>query len=255
MKFFKSIFLSIALILLASSCHSVTGNVYFRANAIPLTISVNTKGEINFSLDPELGIIPTPLGTFGVGLVINPAEEFNVENTLTVRLNGQDYFYDLHGQDFEVSFESGYYSEITLRKTGLNIYLELVRIEGDFDNPVQKTSQEDPSQFIMDYYALINNNQYDQSWSLLSDDFKDRNHGNNNGGYSGYVDWWNTVTSVTVSTSEIRYQSGESAKVIIVLHYEMKNGSAYEDRVYFQLIYDNSRETWLIDATPTDWNT
>ncbi len=134
--------------------------------------------------------------------------------------------------------------------------MELERIDEGSINQGQEQiiSQEDPTQFINYYYGLINSRQYDQAWSLLSEDFISRNHGNNSGGYSAYVDWWDSVYRVTVTSGEIKYLSGESAKVIILLNYEMKNNSSYEDRVYFQLIYDESRDTWLIDATPTDWN-
>ena len=138
----------------------------------------------------------------------------------------------------------------------MDIFLELERIDNVQNSQIQEQiiSQEDPAQFLKRYYGLINDRQYNQAWSLLSEDFKSRNHGNNTGGYSAYVDWWNTVSKVTVSSAEIKYQGVESAKVIILLHYEMKNNSSYEDKVYFQLIYDKSSDSWLIDATPTDWN-
>ena len=254
MKILKWICLFSTLFLIVSSCQNVTGEVYYRPYATPLTITVNSRGEISLSISSEI-TLPTPLGTFGIGVVINPNEKFNVENTLTIRMNGQDSFYDLHGQDFSISFESGYYKKIKLQKNGLNILLELERIDGDSADQVQELAQEDPIQFIKNYYSSINNRQYDQAWSLLSDDFIDRNHGNNAGGYSAYVDWWDSVSKVTVTAAEINYQGVESAKVVTVLNYVMQNNYSYEDTVYFQLIYNKSRETWLIDATPTNWNT
>ena len=44
-----------------------------------------------------------------------------------MRLDGEDRIYDLHGQDFDVQFSSGYYEKIRLEKSGSNILLELRR--------------------------------------------------------------------------------------------------------------------------------
>ena len=125
MRFYKKFFIFTIFTLIISACHSIKPEVYtyFQFNVIPLTISVNTRGEIDLSVGGETNLIPTFLGNFGVGVVINPADKFNVDNTLTVRLNGQDYFYDLHGQDFDVSFESGYYKKINLRKKWVGYFL------------------------------------------------------------------------------------------------------------------------------------
>ena len=252
MRFHKWFYSLLIIALIISACQTVVGEVHFQPQATPLVISINTRGEISLSI--EHGVeIPTPIGIFGVGVVINPAEEFNVENTLTVRMNGQDHFYDLHGEDFNVSFESGYYRKINLQKKGLDILLELERID-DKQVQEQMALHEDPGKFINYYYGLINDRQYEQAWSLLSNDFISRNHNNDAGGYSAYVDWWNSISSVTVSSAESEYQGGNSAKVVTLLRYKKKNSCSYDDKVYFQLIYDQSRDTWLIDATPTDWN-
>ena len=47
--------------------------------------------------------------------------------TLTVRVDDQDHIYDLHGQDFDVSFTPGYYEQIRLYKQDANIWLILCR--------------------------------------------------------------------------------------------------------------------------------
>jgi hypothetical protein len=94
-----------------------------------MSISVNTKGDISFSIQGEVSY-PTPLGTFAVGVILDPASHFGVANTLTVRVDGnQDTIYDLHGEDFDIVFNSGYYKQISLYKKGSNLFLEIARAE------------------------------------------------------------------------------------------------------------------------------
>jgi hypothetical protein len=89
-----------------------------------MKITADSNGDISFDLETEFEY-PTPLGTFSVGVVVNPSEYFNKSNTLTVRIDCEESFYDLHGKDFSIDFESGYYEKINLTKQGNNILLEL----------------------------------------------------------------------------------------------------------------------------------
>jgi len=115
----------LVLTLLSTSC-DLRGVIGFQPPGLPLTISVDSDGQVSFQL--EAGVeIPTPLGTFSVGVVADPNSRFGVPSTLTIRLDGQDHFYDLHGEDFVIEFESAYYNQIKLSKIGSNLYLELVR--------------------------------------------------------------------------------------------------------------------------------
>jgi hypothetical protein len=115
---------------------------------------------------------------------------------------------------------------------------------------VTPSVRQPPTQFIQDYYELISNKQYETAFSLLSNDFKERNHNSDSGGFQGYVDWWNSIDVVEVWSVRTDYEEGKSAKVIATIHYEPNSSSNYEDEVYFQLIYDSARNSWLIDATP-----
>jgi serine/threonine-protein kinase len=92
---------------------------------IPLEVSVNSNGEISLSVKGEVSA-PTPLGVFSIGVVVNPVEYFGVTNTLTIRVDCEnEYYYDLHGNDFDLSFKPGYYQEISLKKAGTNLYLDI----------------------------------------------------------------------------------------------------------------------------------
>ena len=123
----------VMLLCLLVGCSDPTGYVAFQPNGIPISISVNTTGEISFSIQREV-TYPTPLGTFTVGVIVDPASYFGVSNALIIRVDGQeDRIYDLHGNDFNITFESGYYKQIILYKQGQNLYLEIARIETTFE--------------------------------------------------------------------------------------------------------------------------
>jgi hypothetical protein len=116
--------LAIAVILVA--CQGVRGFAGYQPPAIPLYVSIDTDGKISITIRQRIEV-PTPLGTFSAGLVVDPAEYFAVDNTLTVRYDGEDRIFDLHGQDFDVQFSAGNYEQICLLKTGSNVLLELQR--------------------------------------------------------------------------------------------------------------------------------
>jgi hypothetical protein len=110
-----------------TGCRVVRGKIGYKPPApVPLYVSVDTSGEVEFSAETEVDL-PTPIGTFDIGIIVDPVEYFNKENVLTIRYNGEERFYDLHGQDFDLRFKSGCYKEITLAKKGSNLFLELVR--------------------------------------------------------------------------------------------------------------------------------
>jgi len=126
--------LVIALLLLVS-CDSVAGEIAYRPPGLPLRVSVNTWGQVSMSVEGNVRV-PTFLGDFEAGVIVDPARRFSVENTLRVRLNGREYFYDLHGQDFSTDFESGYYEKVALIRRGSNLILELEKVNEPRVEPV-----------------------------------------------------------------------------------------------------------------------
>ncbi len=111
--------------------------------------------------------------------------------------------------------------------------------------PTQSNSLE---QFIHTYYQAINDRNYAFTWSLLSDKFKANAHGTENGGYQGYVDFWNTVDRVEVLEINILEQNSQSAKVFVVANYHYKNGVTTTSKRNLYFIYDLTRNTWLFDV-------
>jgi len=123
----KTRLLTLLIALFLSSCQLIKGVGGYKPPGLPLKVTVDTTGEINFELEPEVEY-PTPLGTFSVGVVIDPTEYFRKDSTLTVRIDCEEKFYDLHGQDFSIDFDSGYYEKVNLTKRGTDILLNLRRI-------------------------------------------------------------------------------------------------------------------------------
>jgi polar amino acid transport system substrate-binding protein len=119
---------------------------------------------------------PTPLGTFSVGVVIDPVEYFKKDKTLTVRLDCEDSFYDLHGQDFNIEFESGYYQKISLAKRGDDILLDVQRMGSNITDcpvPMETTSgsagmNELLEKIIQRGYVLVSTDQNYEPQSFLN---------------------------------------------------------------------------------------
>ncbi len=149
------VILASVLILIAlgcGACGSVEGQASYKPPLLPLRVSVNTDGKVTLSAEGKVKI-PTLLGEFEVGIVANPLEYFQVSNILIVRLNGKDYFYDLHGEDFDVRFDPGYYEQVSLQKTGEELLLVLQAANAGISlpSPTPIIIPTQPSEFVSTY--------------------------------------------------------------------------------------------------------
>jgi hypothetical protein len=104
-------------------------------------------------------------------------------------------------------------------------------------------------QFIRKYFQEINSRNYENTWSLLSDAFKASRNSPQNGGYQGYVDFWNTVDRVEILEITILEQRTQSADVFVVANYHYANGVTTTGQQNFYLIYDFTRNSWLFDVS------
>jgi hypothetical protein len=102
---------------------------------------------------------------------------------------------------------------------------------------------------VRDYYALVSQGRYDESWPLLSDAFKQTfNCCAPNYNYDGYRAWWDSVDFVDFGQVRTVSQSGGRAVVYAELRYHMHAGGVSEDREpYIILVYDPARGQWLFD--------
>lgn len=85
-----------------------------------LTIRLNGFGGVEFETSAGFST-PTPLESPSAA-----------PNHLTLRLNGQDFYYDLSGQSFDIQFESQEYAAVNGRKTGENYFLEVIPLVTPF---------------------------------------------------------------------------------------------------------------------------
>jgi hypothetical protein len=116
--------------------------------------------------------------------------------------------------------------------------------------PTEITGQESPADFIRRYYSLINERDYETAFGMLSNSFKDRFHCcNPDGSYQiePYIDWWNTIDRVTVLSVDTNRWSSDKAQVTIQIRYNKADGSTVTSTHSFDLVPDDSGESWLID--------
>ena len=109
---------------------------------------------------------------------------------------------------------------------------------------------ERPDDFIRFYYQAINDRRYELTFSLLSRGFKDRNHCCNvDGSYQiePYIEWWNTIESVDIISTDVINSDNNTAQVSVTLCYYTKKGATDIDQYWYFLILDEIRNAWLID--------
>lgn len=115
-------------------------------------------------------------------------------------------------------------------------------------NTIVPTPFNSVEQFIRMYFQEINSRNYETTWSLLSEAFKASRNSPQNGGYQGYVDFWNTMDRVEILEINILEQSSQSAEVFVVANYHYKNGVTTTGKQNFYFIYDFTGNTWLFDV-------
>ena len=113
--------LCLSFILFATGCQGISGSVAYQPPLIPIKIVIDSDRSIRVEASTD---VVTPIGVFSATLSVDPSQylgETNAKNTLTIRLNGQDSVYDLHGQPHQFDFESGYYKQIRISGPDTNM--------------------------------------------------------------------------------------------------------------------------------------
>ncbi len=106
----------------------------------------------------------------------------------------------------------------------------------------------DPVEFINFYFGNINVRNYPLTWSLLSEHFIDTMNSPAQGGYQGYVDYWNTARRVDILDVAIESQDGTSARVNVNMTVHYEDGRTINWHQHFSLVYEHARNTWLFDG-------
>jgi len=106
----------------------------------------------------------------------------------------------------------------------------------------------DPVEFINFYFGNINARNYPLTWSLLSSHFIDTMNSPAQGGYQGYVDYWNTARQVYILDAAVENQDAASARVNVYMSVDYVDGRSISWHQHFTLIYEPARNTWLFDG-------
>ena len=104
-----------------------------------------------------------------------------------------------------------------------------------------------PDQAVRSYYQLVSQKQFDLSWPMLSEAFRQKfNCCAPNYDYMGYINWWNSVNHVEFGTVSTVSQNDYVAVVYAELYYVMNTGarSGVDSSPYFELVYDNASASW-----------
>lgn len=113
-----------------------------------------------------------------------------------------------------------------------------------------------PAQAVRDYYAGINNRDYNTTWATLSAQFKDKFNCCKNGQYDfgAYVEWWDSVQRTDVGDVSVIRRDSYSATVHAQLSYLLYGGRRIPDNnPYIEMVFDSDQQRWLFNdkgATP-----
>lgn len=98
-----------------------------------------------------------------------------------------------------------------------------------------------PADFIYYYFNNLNLRNYALTWSLLDADFIARNNAD---GYTGYVNYWNTVSNVNVTYVTVNFYTSTTASVTVGLVFTYTNSVVTSTSATYQLIYNYSLGSW-----------
>jgi hypothetical protein len=109
------------------------------------------------------------------------------------------------------------------------------------------TGPQDPEQFVRWYFGAIwTGRDYQALWqNYLTPKFQTTV---SPGGFSDYVQWWDSVDHVVVNSVNVLQNDGTHAWVRVNLNFYLKDGRVLKNRDYdYGLVYDLIRKTWMFD--------
>jgi hypothetical protein len=109
---------------------------------------------------------------------------------------------------------------------------------------LDQPSAVNPDQFIRDYYTAINNRQYDQTWSMLSDNFK---RTKNPTGIGDYIKFWDSIARIEIESVVVQDQAADAAVILTAVTYTKRDGGTSRSNYTFRLMRAQSPAGWLID--------
>jgi hypothetical protein len=103
-----------------------------------------------------------------------------------------------------------------------------------------------PEEFLRQYFQLIDQRDYSQTWAMLSEHYRQVH---NASGYQPYVDFWNTVASLSMVNAQTVSQDQQSVKLQVQVSFIFTNGKSSTQTITFSLVSDAATGSWLIDDT------
>jgi hypothetical protein len=103
-----------------------------------------------------------------------------------------------------------------------------------------------PEEFVRQYFQLIEQRDYSQTWAMLSDHYRQQN---NSTGYQPYVNFWNTIQSMSIGNVQPISQDPQSARLQAQLTFHFTGGKTSTQTITFSLVSDAASGSWLIDDT------
>lgn len=101
-----------------------------------------------------------------------------------------------------------------------------------------------PDQFIYYYFYNINLRNYTFTWSLLAPSFIANNNPPASGGYTGYVDYWNSVSWVDISYATVLSNNGIYADVSVGMVFNYNSGLVTTAYPTYHLLWNYSLGSW-----------
>jgi len=108
------------------------------------------------------------------------------------------------------------------------------------------TLSPNPEEFVRQYFRLIEQRTYSQTWAMLSDHYRKQHNAT---GFQPYVDFWNTISSVSIANAQTISQNQQSARLQAQVSFIFTNGKSSTQTITFSLVFDTASGSWLIDDT------
>jgi hypothetical protein len=141
-------------------------------------------------------------------------------------------------------------SSSATRVETLQVFVPATSVPGPASTfPVQDitpTLSSAPEDFIRQYFQLIDQRAYSQTWAMLSDHYRQLH---NPTGYQPYVDFWNTTQGMGIGAVQVVTQDQNSARLLVQLIFHFTNGKSSTQSITFNLVADAVSGSWLIDDT------
>jgi len=122
-RFHHTLTLLVSAVLLMSACTGSNREAQVLEEfGTVLNVHIDEMSQITFGVPDEFSE-PVLLGDADTGVILNPTAYYGVANTLTIRLNEREYFFELHDTLFQLEFDSPVYETSGLVRYGKDLIL------------------------------------------------------------------------------------------------------------------------------------